>query len=82
MNSMTVKQAELAFSDVIETVRRGETVILTEDGISLATIVPTLSEKPDQTPEVMKKILALREEIKGTSTIEEILAWRHEGHPH
>lgn len=80
MNHMTIKEAKRDFDELLKTVKGGEPVSLTEDGIVLATITPQ-PERPAQDTVAFREQLAhFRKTAKSGVTIDEILAWKHEDH--
>jgi antitoxin (DNA-binding transcriptional repressor) of toxin-antitoxin stability system len=60
-------------------VERGETVVITRHGKPVAQLGPIQNRQREDVAEVMERKAALRRRLPKVS-IEEILAWRHEGH--
>ena len=56
-----------------------QTIIITRHGRPIARIVPEASQRQQEIDEAMADIEELRKHT-GKVSIEEILAWRHEGH--
>ena len=73
--------AKARLAELLRTVERGETVVITRHGKKIARIVP---EADQERAERRAAVQALREARKNWSptgmTREEILALRHEGH--
>lgn len=80
MNTMTVKEAEKHFKDLVQSVRDGQTIVLIEGGIELATIVPSHYPSKIEFEDLSDRFAAFRQTIKSGISVEEILDWRHEGH--
>ena len=72
--------AKAQFSELLDEVERGETVIITRHGNPVARLVP---EKEARRAHVAGLIERIREHRKHTKpvTVEEIIAWKNEGRP-
>jgi prevent-host-death family protein len=63
----------------LDEVERGETIIITRHGRPIARIVPEESQRQQEIDRALADIQELRKHTAKVS-VEEILAWRHEGH--
>jgi prevent-host-death family protein len=72
-------EAKTHFARLLDEVERGETIIITRHGRPIARIVPEASQRQKEIDQAMADIQELRKHT-GKVSIEEILAWRHEGH--
>ena len=74
-------QADAAsLPDLLDAVEKGETVVITREGRPVARLVPDDTGQPSANePDVFEQIRAFRKTMPRIS-VEEILAWRHEGH--
>jgi prevent-host-death family protein len=72
-------EAETHLSQLLDEVERGQTIIITRHGRPIARIVPEASQRQQEIDQAMADIEELRKHT-GKASIEEILAWRHEGH--
>jgi prevent-host-death family protein len=79
MREIQASEAKAHLAQLLDEVERGETVVITRHGKPIARLVP---EKPPATGQrLVERIRAFRESRRGPSTsVEELLAWRHEGH--
>jgi prevent-host-death family protein len=80
---ITVKigEAKARLSELIAKVEAGEEVIIARGHEPVARLAPLEDDKRRRAREAIARIRALRDsgDIKPV-TVEEILAWRHEGH--
>jgi prevent-host-death family protein len=72
-------EAKTHLPQLLDDVERGETIIITRHGRPIARIVPEAAQRQREIDEALADIQALRKHT-GKVSIEEILAWRHEGH--
>ena len=72
-------EAKTHLSQLLDEVERGETIIITRHGRPIARIVPEGSQRQQEIDQATADIEELRKDT-GKVSIEEILAWRHEGH--
>lgn len=92
MLQVQTSEVRARLDELLSTVENGETVSITRNGKNIAHLVPAVE---DQNPEqstfdeqtrakrraAIERFLEMRATWKPTgTTIEEILAWRHEGH--
>jgi prevent-host-death family protein len=75
--------AKTHFSQLLDEVERGQTIVILRHGQPIARIVPDEKGRQQRARQAIENIQKLGEQIRretGGATIEEILAWRHEGH--
>jgi prevent-host-death family protein len=81
--SITVKigEAKARLSELIARVEAGEEVVIQRGNEPVARLAPLEDDKRRRTQATIARIRALRDsgDIKPV-TVDEILAWRHEGH--
>ena len=79
MTTVTAYEAKTHLPRLLRAAERGETVIITRHGKPVAQLGPVEDKRREEVAEViarMKRARARRPKV----TVEEILAWRHEGH--
>jgi len=79
MTTVTAYEAKTHLPRLIRAVEQGETVIITRHGKPVAQLGPVQDQRRESVAEVMKRMEALRRRLPKVS-LDEILAWRHEGH--
>jgi prevent-host-death family protein len=83
MSTITVKigEAKARLSELIAKVEAGEEVVIQRGNEPVARLTALEDDKRRRAREAIERIRALRDsgDIKPV-TVEEILAWRHEGH--
>lgn len=79
MTTVSAYEAKTHLPRLIRAAERGETVIITRHGKPVAQLGPVQDRRRENVAEVMKRMEALRRRLPKVS-IDEILAWRHEGH--
>jgi prevent-host-death family protein len=72
-------EAKTHFARLLDEVERGETIIITRHGQAIARIVPEARVRQEEIDRAIEDLKELGKQT-GTITVEEILAWRHEGH--
>ena len=72
-------EAKTHLSELLAAVEAGERVTITRRGKPVARLVPIEEDVLAQRAEALKKLAKLRERLRGTMTVEEILAARDEG---
>ncbi|MCY4450117.1 MAG: type II toxin-antitoxin system prevent-host-death family antitoxin [Chloroflexi bacterium] len=81
MQQIQSTEAKARFAELLRTVERGETVVITRHGKAVAHIVPAHARERTERQQAVDQFLRRRNEWQGaTMTREEILAARHEGH--
>ncbi len=79
MRDIQASDAKTHLPQILDDVERGETVRITRHGRPIARIVPETTRRQADIDEAIASIKELRKRTKKT-TIDEILAFRHEGH--
>ena len=79
MRSYSVAEAEDHLQEMLDRVRSGETILVTEGGKPLAELIPMGETKSDLHSETARKLEELRSLFKGL-TLADMLSARHEGH--
>ena len=79
--TVNIGEAKARFSELIAKAEAGEEIIIARGNEPVARLVPLESDKRRRAQEAIARIRALRDsgDIKPV-TVDEILAWRHEGH--
>jgi prevent-host-death family protein len=72
-------EAKTHFARLLDEVERGETIVITRHGQAIARIVPEARVRQEEIDRAIEDLAELGKQT-GTITVEEILAWRHEGH--
>ena len=83
MQEVRASDAKTHFSELLDQVERGETIVITRHGRRIARIVPEAERRQQEISEAVENIKALGKEIRekfGPMTLDEILSLRHEGH--
>ena len=81
MREVQVTVAKARFSELLRDVERGESITITRDGKKVATLLPIEDFEREQRRKAMDRFMEMRRSWKPTRiSLEEILAWRHEGH--
>ena len=78
MKHVQAATAKSRFSELLDEVERGETIVITRHGKPIASLVPQESEREREIAQAMADIEAMRAEAQPV-TVEEILSWRDEG---
>jgi prevent-host-death family protein len=80
---IAASDAKTHLSGLLDAVERGETIAITRHGRRIARLVPDEEGRRERVRKALDEIDKLGRKIRkehGPTTIEEILAWRHEGH--
>ncbi len=83
MKTLTATEAKSRFAALLGDVERGETILITRHGKTVARIVPDQIETATQTraDNAVRKLRSLRDTLPKTATsLDDMLAWKHEGH--
>ena len=81
MREVKASEAGEQLPEILSTVEDGESVVITRDGEDIAYIVPDLDPERTGRRAGIRQFMKFRTETGGIkATVEEILAWRHEGH--
>jgi prevent-host-death family protein len=79
MRHVQSSEAKTHFSDLLDEVERGETIVITRHGRPIARLVPEADRQQERVEKALKAIKELRKSMPRL-TLEEILSARHEGH--
>ena len=79
MRQVPASDAKARFSELLDKVERGETVVITRHGRCVARIVPEASVRQKEVDAAIAGIKALRKRSRKI-TLDELLSSRHEGH--
>jgi len=75
--------AKTHFSQLLDEVERGATIVILRHGRSVARIVPNEQRRREKHAEAIENLKKIGREIRekhGSMTLEELLSLRHEGH--
>jgi prevent-host-death family protein len=78
MKNIQATKAKAQFSEILDEVERGETVVITRHGKAIVRMTPVAEDRQSEIRDVIAKMKQLRLGTKG-ATVEEILQWRDEG---
>jgi|KBSSwiStaDraftv2_1062776.scaffolds.fasta_scaffold291719_1 prevent-host-death family protein len=78
MKNIQATKAKAQFSEILDEVERGGTVIITRHGKPIVRMTPMAEDRQSEIRDVIAKMKQLRLGTKGV-TVEEILQWRDEG---
>jgi prevent-host-death family protein len=79
MREIQASDAKARLSQLLDEVERGETIIITRHGRAIARIIPEADCRRREIDNALADIRELRKHT-GEVSLEELLAWRHEGH--
>ena len=79
MREIQSSEVKARLPQFLDDVERGETIVITRHGRPVARLVPAPAENGNRVRCALDRIAARRQLI-GKVTVEELLAWRHEGH--
>jgi prevent-host-death family protein len=79
VTTVSTYEAKTQLSRLIRAAERGETVIITRHGKPVAQLGPVQDRRREEIAEVIVRMKRARTKRPKVS-LEEILAWRHEGH--
>ena len=79
MATVSTYEAKTQLPRLIRAAERGETVIITRHGKPVAQLGPVQDRRREEVAEVIERMKRARSKRPKVS-VEEILAWRHEGH--
>ena len=78
MKHVKSSDAKARFSELLDEVERGETVVITRHGKAIAHLQPARDQRPEEARLAMEEIAAARKSAP-RATVEEVLQWRDEG---
>jgi prevent-host-death family protein len=79
MRDIQASEAKTHLPQILDEVERGQTVRITRHGRPIARIVPEFDRRQAEVDQVITNLQALRSRL-GATSVDELLAWRHEGH--
>lgn len=77
MRAYSVAEADTHFREMLDRVKSGETVVVTEDGAAIAELSPATAVSGTFSPE--EQLTKVRALFRGV-TLDELVSARHEGH--
>lgn len=80
MREIPISDAKARLAQLVDEVERGETVVITRHGEPVARLVPESEAQKAEKLKLIQQIREFRRNLRNPVTVEEILAWRHEGH--
>jgi prevent-host-death family protein len=79
MDQIPASDAKARFSELLDKVEKGETVVITRHGRAIARLVPDQERRQKEIDEALASIRDVSKRAKKT-TVAEIIKWKHEGH--
>jgi prevent-host-death family protein len=79
MLEIQASEAKTRLAELLDQVERGETILITRHGKPIARLIPNAQARETDRRAVIESIREFRNG-QPPVTVEEILAWRHEGH--
>ena len=79
MRRVQSSDAKARFSEILDDVERGETIVITRHGKDVARLAPEVERRQDEIDAAIENIKRLRKNMPRL-TVAEILSARHEGH--
>lgn len=79
MREIQASEAKARLAELLTAVEQGETVLITRHGRGIARLVPEAGFRRAEVARAIDELLTFSKEVKTTS-VEEALAARHEGH--
>lgn len=79
MRAVKASDAKARFSELLTFVERGESVSITRHGRPIARLTPEVDDRRARVVEAIQGLEVIRP-MMPKMTLDEILAWRHEGH--
>jgi prevent-host-death family protein len=80
VRKIAISLAKRRLFALLDEVERGETVIITRRGRAIARLVPDPLSTAAKRRKLIEGIEEFRRGLRNPLSLEEILAWRHEGH--
>ena len=80
MRGVQITTAKAQFAELLRDVERGESIAITRNGKKVAALVPIEDEERKQRREAVERFKEARSKWKPIDiSVEEFMAWRHEG---
>lgn len=81
MKKVQATQAKATFAELLREVERGETVLITRHGKTVARLVPETTRREEEVAKAIRDLEELRASLPRVGiSVEDILDMRHEGH--
>ena len=81
MLQVQATEAKARLAELLRTVERGETVVITRHGKKIAHLVPAVDQERADRRAAMEEFKRIRSQLGGINmTVEEVLEARHAGH--
>ena len=81
MREVQATVAKARLSELLRDVERGESITITRNGKKIAALVPIEDEEREQRIQAVERFKEARSKWKPTGiSVDEFMAWRHEGH--
>ena len=81
MLEVQATEAKARLAELLRTVERGETVVITRHGKKIAHLVPAVDQERADRRAAMEEFKRIRSQLGGINmTVEEVLEARHAGH--
>ena len=81
MREVQATVAKARLSELLRDVERGESITITRNGKKIAALVPIEDEEREQRIQAVERFKKARSKWKPTDiSVDEFMAWRHEGH--
>ena len=81
MRMVQATEAKIHLAELLRNVERGETIAITRHGKAIAHLVPAEAQHRMQREKAVEEFKRRRSKWADVEvSLEEILAWRHEGH--
>jgi len=79
MRHVQASEAKAKFAELLDQVEQGETIVITRHGKPIASVIPNDENRRKRIEAAIEGLRRLGK-TGGKVTLEELLAWRHEGH--
>lgn len=81
MNTIQATEAKARFAELLRTVERGETVVITRHGHAVAHVTPAHEAEREDYAQAIARFMRRRKEWEPIGmSVEELIQARHEGH--
>jgi prevent-host-death family protein len=81
MKKVQATQAKATFAELLREVERGETVLITRHGKTVARLMPETIRREEEVARAIRDLEELRASLPRTGiSVEDMLEMRHEGH--
>ena len=81
MREVQATVAKARLSELLRDVERGESITITRNGKKVAALVPIEDEEREQRRQAVERFKEARSKWRSIDvSVDEFMAWRHEGH--